>query len=55
MNKHTIGDLYQMQSLPLSEKIKMTERRIHEWLEYFGSDGVYIGFSGARIVLCCWT
>lgn len=48
MNKHTIGDLYQMQSLPLSEKIRMTERRIREWLEYFGSDGVYIGFSGGK-------
>lgn len=48
MNKHTIGDLYQMQSLSLSEKIKMTERRIREWLEYFGSDGVYIGFSGGK-------
>ncbi len=37
-----------MQSLPLSEKIKMTGRRIREWLDYYGSDGVYIGFSGGK-------
>lgn len=48
MNKHTISDLYQMQSLPLSAKIRMTEYRIREWVEYYGDDGVYISFSGGK-------
>ena len=48
MNKHTIGDLYQMQSLPLSAKIRMTQYRIREWVEYYGDDGVYISFSGGK-------
>ena len=48
MNKHTIGDLYQMQSLPLSAKIRMTQYRIREWVDYYGDDGVYISFSGGK-------
>lgn len=48
MNKHTIGDLYQMQSLPLSAKIRMTEYRIRQWVDYYGEDGVYVGFSGGK-------
>lgn len=48
MNKHTISDLYQMQSLPLSAKIRMTEYRIREWVDYYGDDGVYISFSGGK-------
>lgn len=31
MNKHTMGDLYQKQSLPLSAKIQMTEYRILDY------------------------
>ena len=34
-NKHTISDLYQMQSLPLSAKIRMTKRRIIDWVEFW--------------------
>ncbi len=48
MGKHTVGDLYQMQSLPLSAKVQMTERRIREWAEYYGTDGIYLGFSGGK-------
>lgn len=48
MNKHTISDLYQMQSLPLSAKIRMSEYRIREWVECYGEDGVYISFSGGK-------
>ena len=48
MNKHTMGDLYQMQSLPLSAKIRMTEYRIRQWVDYYGEDGVYVGFSGGK-------
>lgn len=48
MNKHTISDLYQMQSLPLSAKIRMTQYRIREWTDYYGDDGVYVSFSGGK-------
>ena len=47
-NKHTMNDLYQMQSLPLSAKISMTARRINEWVNEFGEDGVYLSFSGGK-------
>lgn len=46
--KHTMTDLYQMQSLPLSAKIKMTTRRITEWVYRYGEDGVYVSFSGGK-------
>lgn len=47
-NKHTIGDLYQMQSLSLDAKIRMTMARIEGWIREFGEDGVYISFSGGK-------
>lgn len=47
-DKHTISDLYQMQSLPLSIKIRMTERRIRDWVDEYGVDGVYVSFSGGK-------
>lgn len=47
-NKHTIGDLYQMQSLSLSAKIRMTENRIRSWVDEYGEDGVYVSFSGGK-------
>lgn len=46
-NKHTAGDLKQMQSLPLSDKIRMTEYRIRQWYEAFDGD-VYVSFSGGK-------
>lgn len=48
MNKHTISDLYQMQSLPLSAKIRMSQYRIRQWVDYYGREGVYISFSGGK-------
>ena len=48
MAAHTMTDLYQMQSLPLDAKIRMTERRIEAWIDEFGEDGVYISFSGGK-------
>ena len=48
MNRHTIGDLYQMQSLPLHAKVRMTIARIEGWIDAFGEDGVYISFSGGK-------
>lgn len=40
MGKHVISDLWQMQSLPLEAKIRMTKYRIRQWVEYYGEDGV---------------
>ena len=48
MAKHTISDLYQMQALPLSAKIRMTENRIRAWVDEYGEDGVYVSFSGGK-------
>ena len=47
-NKHTMTDLLQMQSLPLEAKIGMTRNRIKGWINEFGTDGVYISFSGGK-------
>ena len=47
MNKHNIGDLYQMQSLPLEAKITMTKVRIRGWLDHW-DDECYISFSGGK-------
>lgn len=41
-------ELKQMQSLPLSAKVRMSERRVREWVDEFGSDGVYVSFSGGK-------
>lgn len=48
MNKHTMSDLYSMQAAPLSVKIKMTARRIRDWVDEYGQDGVYVSFSGGK-------
>lgn len=45
--RHSSGDLAQMQSLPLDLKIKMTKRRIQEWYDAFDGD-VYVSFSGGK-------
>ena len=47
MNKHSIGDLAQMQSLPLKYKIVMTQQRIRAWYEHFDGE-VYVSFSGGK-------
>lgn len=46
-NKRTIDDLRQMQALPLEIKIKMSERRIIDWYDYWGGD-VCVSFSGGK-------
>lgn len=48
MGKHTISDLYQMQSLPLSIKVRMTQNRIRGWVNEYGEEGVYVSFSGGK-------
>lgn len=46
--KHSISDLRQMQALPLSAKIQITKRRILDWIDAYGRDGVYVSFSGGK-------
>lgn len=48
MAKHELWELRQMQSLPLAAKVRMTERRIRDWVDEFGTDGVYVSFSGGK-------
>lgn len=45
--KHQINDLYQMQSLPLNIKIRMTQSRIKGWYDHFDGD-IYCSFSGGK-------
>ena len=47
-SKHTLQELHNWQSLPLNIKIRMTQQRIRDWVNYFGLDGVYISFSGGK-------
>lgn len=48
MAKHELWELRQMQALPLSVKLRMTQQRIREWVNEFGTDGVYVSFSGGK-------
>lgn len=34
--------------MSLDNKVKMTKRRIQEWVDEFGLDGVYVSFSGGK-------
>ena len=47
MAKHELWELKQMQSLPLSAKIRMTENRIRAWYEEFDGN-VYVSRSGGK-------
>ncbi|MGN0180392.1 MAG: phosphoadenosine phosphosulfate reductase family protein [Monoglobaceae bacterium] len=44
----TKDDLRQLQALPLEIKISMTKRRIRDWVREYGTDGVYVSFSGGK-------
>lgn len=44
----TIKDLQYKQALPLEVKVKMTKQRIREWVKEFGTEGVYVSFSGGK-------
>ena len=48
MASHTYNDLKQYQALPLSIKVSMTQRRIRDWVNYYGLSGVYVSFSGGK-------
>lgn len=44
----TREELKMLQALPLDIKIRKTQQRIREWVEYYGKDGVYVSFSGGK-------
>lgn len=44
----TKDDLRQLQALPLELKIPLTKRRIVDWVSEFGTNGVYVSFSGGK-------
>ena len=50
------NDLKILQAYPLWMKVERTKRRIAEWVDYYGEDGVYISFSGGKdsTVLLHW-
>lgn len=48
MGQHTIQELQQWQALPLNVKVLMTKRRIRDWVNEYGVDGVYVSFSGGK-------
>lgn len=37
-----------LQALPLELKVRKTQERIREWVNYYGTDGVYVSFSGGK-------
>ena len=48
MATRTKEDLKMLQSLPLEIKVLKTQQRIREWVDYYGTNGVYISFSGGK-------
>lgn len=44
----TREELKELQALPLEVKIRKTQQRIREWVDYYGKDGVYVSFSGGK-------
>lgn len=47
MNRHSKGDLQQMQAVPLEGKILMTKQRIRDWYDHWEGQ-VYVSFSGGK-------
>ena len=48
MSKYTLKHLQELQALPLNLKVRMTQQRIREWVREYGTDGVYVSFSGGK-------
>ena len=44
----TKDELKLFQALPLDIKIAKTKLRIREWVSFYGTDGVYVSFSGGK-------
>ena len=47
-NTHTLEYLKIMQALPLDVKVRMTQTRIREWVNYWGESRVAVSFSGGK-------
>lgn len=47
MKKHDAGELRDLQSLPLEEKINLTKRRIIDWYDHFRGN-IFVSFSGGK-------
>lgn len=52
MRDRTLADLKAMQALPLTAKVEATTARAYDWIDKYGTDGVYWGFSGGQQILC---
>ncbi len=48
INALTSDDLRMMQEMPLSLKERWTVQRLREFIDYYGEDKVYYGFSGGK-------
>ena len=46
--ERTMQQLKSMQAAPLDVKVLLTKQRIREWVNEFGTDGVYVSFSGGK-------
>ena len=46
--QHELWELQQMQGLPLNIKIRLTQSRIRDWVNYYGLNHVYISVSGGK-------
>ena len=46
--ERTKNDLAMLQALPLEVKLRKTQNRIREWVCEFGTNGVYVSFSGGK-------
>lgn len=44
----TRDELKMFQAYPLDMKIAKTKLRIREWVDYYGTDGVHVSFSGGK-------
>lgn len=44
----TREELRMLQALPLDVKIRKTQQRIREWVEFYGQENVYVSFSGGK-------
>lgn len=44
----TRNELKMFQAYPLDMKIAKTKLRIREWVDHYGTDGVYVSFSGGK-------
>ena len=48
MATRTKDELKLLQNLPLEIKVAKTKLRIREWVNYYGTNGVYVSFSGGK-------